>query len=73
MQVGIPGSIHPHLAGMNRAAQKVGDVGARAASGKPGEATDTVDLIAAERSFQANIRALQAADENVGVLLDVKT
>lgn len=71
--MGILGSIHPQLAGMNRAAQKVGDVGVRAAKGEPPKAQDAVDLVSAERSFQANVRAIQAGDQTTGILLDVKT
>jgi len=69
----ILGSFHPQLTGLNRATAKVADVGARVAEGKPFEPQQAVDLITAERSFQANVKALQAADELTGVLLDVKT
>ena len=34
---------------------------------------DAVDLIEAERSFQANVKAIEAADRMAGVLLDIKT
>lgn len=69
----ILGSIHPQLAGINRATQKVADVGMRVAKGEPAGPKDAVDLIEAERSFQANVKAIQAGDRMTGVLLDVKT
>lgn len=69
----ILGSIHPQLAGINRATQKVVDVGVRAAKGQAPQAKDAIDLVEAERSFQANVKAIQAADRMTGVLLDVKT
>ena len=71
--MGILGSIHPQLAGMNRAAQKVGDVGIRAAKSEVGKATDSVDLISAERNFQASVKAIQTGQQTTGILLDVKT
>jgi hypothetical protein len=71
--VEILGSIHPQLAGMNRAAQKVGDVSIRAAKSEEGKATDSVDLISAERSFQVSVKAIQAGLQTTGILLDVKT
>ena len=69
----ILGSIHSQVAGMNRAAQKVGDVAERVGRGEPLKAKDPVDLIAAERSFQANVKAIQAEDRMIGALLDIKT
>lgn len=71
--MGILGSIHPQLAGMNRATQKVVDVGVRAGRGQSPTPKDAVDLIEAERSFQANVKAIEAADRMAGVLLDIKT
>ena len=69
----ILGSFHPQLAGLNRATAKVADVAARVADGKPLDPKAAVDLVTAERSFQANVKALQAADEVTGILIDVKT
>lgn len=69
----ILGSIHPQLAGINRATQKVADVGERGARGEQPSVNNSIDLIKAERSFQANVKALQTADEMTGVLLDIKT
>ena len=69
----ILGSFHPQLAGINKATQKVADVGARAASGEAPGIKDAIDLMEAERSFQANIKAIQAEDEMAGTLLDIKT
>ena len=71
--MGILGSIHSQLAGMNRATQKVADVGARAAQGEQPGVKDAIDLIEAERSFQANVKAVQTADQMTGALLDIKT
>lgn len=71
--MGILGSIHPQLAGMNRATQKVADVGVRAAQGEQPSVNDAIDLIEAERSFQANVKAVQTADQMTGALLDIKT
>lgn len=69
----ILGSIHPQLAGMNRATQKVAHVGERAAQGEQLSVNDSVDLLKAEQSFQANVKAVQTADQMTGVLLDIKT
>lgn len=71
--MGILGSIHPQLAGLNKAAQKVGDIGERYAKGEVGKPKDAVDLMRAERSFQASVKAIQAGDQTTGILLDVKT
>ena len=71
--MGILGSIHPQLAGLNHAAKKVGDVGDRAAKGEMANAKSKVDLISAERSFQASVKAIQAGEQMTGILLDVKT
>jgi flagellar basal body rod protein FlgC len=71
--VSILSSFHPQLAGINRATQKVADVGARVAKGEAPKVKDAIDLMEAERSFHANIKALQANDRMTGVLLDVKT
>lgn len=69
----ILGSIHPQLAGINKATQKVADVGARAAAGEKPGVKDAIELMGAERSFQANVKAIQASDQMAGALLDIKT
>lgn len=69
----ILGSIHPQLAGINRSTQKLADVADRVGRGEPAKAKDPVDLISAERSFQASVKAIQANDRATGILLDIKT
>jgi len=71
--VGILGSIHPQLAGLDRATQKLNGVADRSAKGEPVKVKDKLDLISAERSFQASVKAIQAGEQQTGILLDVKT
>ncbi len=68
----ILGSIQAQLGAIDRSTQKVANVGARAAQGQPVGAKDAIDLITAERSFQASLKALKAGDEATGILIDVK-
>ncbi len=71
----VQGSLQTSILGLNRAAQKAGDAGERIANGGA-EATNpkhAIDLITAERSFQASVKAIQSGEQMTGILLDLKT
>jgi len=69
----VLGTLHTQIAGLNKATAKVADAGERVARGKPLDPNAMVDLATAERSFQANVKAIQATDQMTGVLLDIRT
>ena len=71
----VQGSHQTSILGLNHAAQKAGDAGERIAKGGA-EATNpkhAIDLITAERSFQASVKAIQSGEQMTGILLDLKT
>lgn len=71
----VQGSLQTSILGLNRAAQKAGDASERIAK-SPAEATNpkhAIDLITAERSFQASVKAIQSGEQMTGILLDLKT
>ena len=71
----VQGSHQTSILGLNRAAQKASDAGERIAKGGA-EATNpehAIDLITAERSFQASVKAIQSGEQMTGILLDLKT
>jgi flagellar hook protein FlgE len=73
--VSVQGSLQTSILGFNRAAQKAGDAGERIAKGGA-EATNpkhAIDLITAERSLQASVKAIQSGEQMTCILLDLKT
>lgn len=72
-KVGVQGSLHTSILGLNRASVKAADAGERIAKGGAEDPKNTVDLITAERSFQASVKAIQSGEQMTGILLDLKT
>lgn len=71
----VQGSLQTSILGLNRAARKAGDAGERIAKGGA-EATNpkhVIDLITAERSFQASVKAIHSGEQMTGILFDLKT
>jgi len=69
----VLGALHTQIAGLNKATAKLADASDRVARGKPLDPKAVVDLATAERSFQANVKAIQTTDQMTGVLLDIRT